>query len=307
MGREDIMVNGMMIDEYLKDKELISEEEERKRLLRENTPDAHPYRKSRIRYKSKKEKNGKVKTLNQNEMNKAMRIDKLIRSLRNNNYGQFVVSELVCGDNNFLNNANLRDLVETISKEHSISIIKHPIIPLRKTLNSITKSELKRVVSFKPSAGGKIINYKLRPQVYRNIIFNVAWELFSTPLNEGGKKIDEVITALNNGEIDFTPVEPEPIDLNQNSTTESEIKIKPHIYSEVEVEPEPEPEPETEPETEPRLIEQEHNSIRSSAESIEDIIASVIGRIKGVKSIRSLAKFDGDLNINIYINKVNDD
>lgn len=279
MGREDIMVNGMMIDEYLKDKELISEEDERKRLLRENTPDAHPYRKSRIRYKSKKEKNGKVKILNQNEMNKAMRIDKLIRSLRNNDYYQFVVSELVCGDNGFLNNANLRDLVETISKEHSISIIKHPLIPLRKALNSITNSELKKVVLFKPSAGGKIINYKLKPQVYRSIIFNVAWELFSTPLNKGGKKIDEVITALNNGETDFTPVEPEPIEPEPIEPVQEKIVL--NI-----------PEPEVK---------------QDSIKELEKEIFSIIDKLKGVKNIRSLAKFDGDLNINIYINKGNDD
>lgn len=288
MGREDIMVNGMMIDEYLKDKELISEEEERKRLICENTPDINPYKKSRIKYKSKKEKNGKVKILNQNEMNKAMRIDKLIRSLRNNDYDQFVVSELVCGDNSFLNNANLRDLVETISKKHSISIIKHPLIPLRKALNSITKSELKKVVLFKPSTGGKIINYKLKPQVYRNIIFNVAWELFTTPLNEGGKKIDEVITALNNGEIDFTPVEPEPIESRPIESKPIE-PIQEKIVLNI-------PEPEV-----------KQDSIKELEKDIFSSISSIIDKLKGIKNIRSLAKFDGDLNINIYINKGNDD
>ena len=70
MGHNDITVNGIILPEYLKDKELIKDEIERTELFESQTDTIKLGRHVKPKYESKKEKNGKVKILGNREKNR---------------------------------------------------------------------------------------------------------------------------------------------------------------------------------------------------------------------------------------------
>lgn len=91
MALEGITVNGIKIDEFMKDKDEISEQIEREKLVSENTPEISVYRKSRERYKPHNEKNGKVRELNQKEINESVYEETMCKLLRNMKYKHAIV------------------------------------------------------------------------------------------------------------------------------------------------------------------------------------------------------------------------
>lgn len=274
MSKKKITVNGILLDEYLKDAEAISSEIEGKKLIEDINQNFKNYYKPRVRYKSKKEKHGEVKILNQRELNQTMRTDQLIKHLRDGNYKNFIITELICGDNTPITNTILKKLAIKLSKQYSISMVKHPDIAIRREFERIINSEFGRLINITNTAG-RVKRCRLNENAYKKIKLENAIMLSNYQKNNGGNEINELIKNLSKSE---NYGEEYPLEENSSPQHEEqqEIKVKP--------------------------LKLEQPMEDSIDEVLLKVIVGTIAKVKGIKNLRSLANFDGDLNINIYIN-----
>ena len=126
MKSEGITVNGIILDEFLKDKDAIEEQIEREKLVSENTPQTSVYYKPRERYKPHNEKNGKVRKLDQKEINESIYEETMCKYLRNMKYKQAIaIFFMASGNTGWITQRMIREEFIRICDKYNINITKY--------------------------------------------------------------------------------------------------------------------------------------------------------------------------------------
>lgn len=131
MKNDGITVNGIILDEFLKDKDAIEEQIEREKLVSENTPETSVYYKPRERYKPHNEKNGKVRKLDQKEINESIYEETMCKQLRNMKYKHAIaIFFMASGHTGWVTQRMIREEFIRICDKHNIKITKYlqPVI-----------------------------------------------------------------------------------------------------------------------------------------------------------------------------------
>jgi len=119
--KDAIMVNGIMLNEYLRDNESIEEEVKSKEFIREGFDGVALNRHIKEKYKPHKEKNGKVIHLGQIEINRAEYETKMIESLKTyDSKAQLVLYLLNYEGDDFLKISKIGDEVIKLVKKHNL-------------------------------------------------------------------------------------------------------------------------------------------------------------------------------------------
>jgi len=119
--KDAIMVNGIMLNEYLRDNESIEEEVKSKEFIREGFDGVALNRHIKEKYKPHKEKNGKVIHLGQHEINRAEYETKMIESLKTyDSKAQLVLYLLNYEGDDFLKISKIGDEVIKFVKKHNL-------------------------------------------------------------------------------------------------------------------------------------------------------------------------------------------
>lgn len=119
-----IMVNDMMLGEYLRDNESIEEEIKSKEFIKEGFNPIQLKRHIREKYETKPEKNGEVKILGQYEINLANYPKRMEIALKREEYKQQLILVLLISkeEEGFLNLTIVADKINEFAKQHNIRI-----------------------------------------------------------------------------------------------------------------------------------------------------------------------------------------
>lgn len=138
MKGKGITVNGIKIDEFLRDQEEISEQIEREKLIAETTIEVNGYHKPRARFKPYNEKNGKVRNLERRELNESMYVDEMSKRLRNKDYQGAIIIYFLCGGiTKYVCQKDMRDEIIAFAKKNNIKIVKN--------LQATTENKFRRI------------------------------------------------------------------------------------------------------------------------------------------------------------------
>jgi hypothetical protein len=150
MGRNDITVDGVILPEYLKDKELIKDEIERTELFKSQTDTIRLGRHVKPKYESKKEKNGKVKILGNREKNKHNYERYLLKAIKSKKLlDAFVIVMVAHPTETIFTTKIVADIINKFCMENNIVPISKSIShALRGRVGEIRKSELSNYMFF---------------------------------------------------------------------------------------------------------------------------------------------------------------
>jgi hypothetical protein len=150
MGRNDITVNGIILPEYLKDKELIKDEIERTELFESQTDTIRLGRHLKPKYKSKKEKNGKVKILGNREKNRYHYERYLLNAIKSKKLlDAFAIVMVAHPTETIFTTKIVADIINKFCMENNIVPISKSIShALRGRVGEIRKSELSNYMFF---------------------------------------------------------------------------------------------------------------------------------------------------------------
>lgn len=126
MKGKGITVNGIKLDEFLRDQEEISEQIEREKLIAETIIDVNGYHKPRARFKPYNEKNGKVRHLERRELNESMYVDEMSKRLRNKDYHGAIIIYFLCGGiTKYVCQKDMRDEISAFAEKNDIKIVRN--------------------------------------------------------------------------------------------------------------------------------------------------------------------------------------
>jgi len=218
LDEENITVNNVKLSEFLKDKGKIKDQVQREKLYAENSPDVARYQKPTEKFKAKAERNGKVKILNQYEINRAEFKQRLEKSLIRKEYRNCVVICLLCADyNEYL---NYRDISKKIAKvAKNLPELKIKLKNIASTVNwhlsVILRSKMLPMIQSGEPEKSKYPSYRIAEEEKTKLTFYSAFKLSSERDIDEDKKIKlqkkEAKKALNKKpsiQPELTPAKP---------------------------------------------------------------------------------------------------
>jgi hypothetical protein len=140
-----ISVNGIMLEEYVRDRELISEEIERINLIGEVNNRVFLNRHISPKYKETKEKNGRVKILGNFEKNHANFENFMIRQMKEEyKVSNLTLIILLCYEKDrFYSSADISDIIKEIADKNNIELTNlNPEPGVRLTLSVLYRKEI---------------------------------------------------------------------------------------------------------------------------------------------------------------------
>lgn len=191
MSKKGITVEGVMLEEYLKDNDELTEKIETEKLFKANTPTAKPYFKPRSRYDETIEKNGRVKILGQREINKAGQDSELIRLLKKKRYKQACFVVLLCDEgDNFITPGHVGQRFLTISEMNGIKIVKNLTSVCRWHIRNLLKTQLRHYLETNENKK----KYKITNEGKDTLTFHKGYNLMNLIAGNGKKdgKIDGI-------------------------------------------------------------------------------------------------------------------
>ncbi|MGD8786304.1 MAG: hypothetical protein PVJ60_02685 [Phycisphaerales bacterium] len=149
MGRNDITVNGIILPEYIKDKELIKDEIERTELFESQTDTIKLGRHVKPKYESKKEKNGKVKILGNRAKNRYHYKRYLLNAIKSEKLLDAIVIMMMAHPTETIFTTKfIANSLDKICKENNMPVLKSSSHALRGRLGAIRKSNLSKYMFF---------------------------------------------------------------------------------------------------------------------------------------------------------------
>lgn len=118
--KDAIMVNDMMLCEYLRDNESIEDEVKSKKFIREGFDNIKLNRHIRPKYKPYVEENGEVRTLGQEEINKANYNEVMKDAILTRNWRKALVAVLMTGKKGFMDLKYVQGVIEKFAGEHNL-------------------------------------------------------------------------------------------------------------------------------------------------------------------------------------------
>lgn len=140
MKPKGIFIEGKILEEFLRDKEQLTDEIERQQLMKENLPDTSLYNKPRINYKPHAEKNGKVRTLDISEINQSIYKDEITKRVKAHDFHGIFLVQMICGPNVYMGNADIKKAVNDLGIDYPI---KNFVIKLRNAVKNVLKTPIK--------------------------------------------------------------------------------------------------------------------------------------------------------------------
>lgn len=149
MAKHPITVNGIILEEFLKDTEIVKDFVDRERLVKENTTVISEYHKPRLKY-SHKEKNGKVRKLNAREVNMAQYEQRLTSALERKEYKKALINVLLCNEKDkFLGNGDVARIFKDHIKKNNLKNTAQNLTSMVKWhMSKIMESELEQHVNY---------------------------------------------------------------------------------------------------------------------------------------------------------------
>ena len=262
--KDAIMVNGIMLGEYLRDNESIEEEVKSKKFIREGFDNVYLNRHIKEKYKSHKEKNGKVTHLGQIEINKTEYVNRMKQAVSTyDSKSQLVLYCLNYEGDKYLKIAEIGDEIVNFAKEHNINTNERKIRhALRSAIGWIRYSKLSEYLIHHdrntPENTDTTAKFKFKPE-FRELKFDKAISL--ARVRDGA-----IQPARVRDEGDRPITKPEP------------------------------------PQVKPAPAKAESTDIKPLDDS--KLVESIISNIQKLSTgTGELFHFDGDLVINININK----
>lgn len=144
MSRKDgITVNGMMLNEFLRDKESIEDEIKSKKLIKDGFEKFVANKHIKAKYPPKKDKNGKVKILGKLEVNMMNFKEDLKRELSAKKVLRCIVIVIVAhSEKRLYTTKEISDILIKFGKEHNINVNPNINWPVRSSLGTIRRSKL---------------------------------------------------------------------------------------------------------------------------------------------------------------------
>jgi hypothetical protein len=189
MNRNDITVNGKILDEFLKDNVSVKEDIEQKKLFREQTENIRLGRHIKPKFKPLKETNGEVKILGQREINIANFDRYLEKSLKSENILESLTIVLIAYPKQIIFTTNeIASIIDRYLKRYDIPILRSTGHSLRGRLGLIRKSELSDFMVFyeRNSSENKtnVMKYGIREDALNELTIDEAIELARTRKKE---------------------------------------------------------------------------------------------------------------------------
>jgi hypothetical protein len=264
MGRNDITVDGVVLPEYLKDKELIKDEIERTELFESQTDTIKLGRHVKPKYESKKEKNGKVKILGIREKNKYNYERYLLNAIKSKKIHDAFVIILMAHPTETIFTTNLiADLLDKFYKKNNIPFSKSYSHALRGRLGAIRKSNLSKYMFFLPK------------KTSMNPSDSLKYGIKEEHLNE--LTIDEAINLAHERRKEFK---------DKNVLLNPERSVKKNAIR---------------PVIKPSPVE---NSDLPHPEAPSNLISEIMNQLEKLQSDKkSIIKVEGDLHIHINISR----
>lgn len=119
---KNIFVNGIMIDEFLRDNESLEDEIKGREHNQEIQSEYTPYHQPRLIYKSKKERNGKVRILSQIEKNIVEYETRIVKYLEKEDYYPAYIVIIMCRIGIFWNVNSITDEMDAICEKHGLGL-----------------------------------------------------------------------------------------------------------------------------------------------------------------------------------------
>ena len=198
MDRNDITINGIILPEYLKGKELIKDEIERTELFESQTDTIRLGRHVKPKYESKKEKNGKVKILGNREKNRYHYERYLLNAIKSKKLLDAIVIVMVAHPTETIFTTDfIADSLDKICKENNIPVSKSSSHALRGRLGAIKKSNLSKYMFFIPKHTsenpGHALKYGIKEEHKNELTIDEAINL----ANERRKEFKDKNALLN--------------------------------------------------------------------------------------------------------------
>lgn len=190
--KDAIMVNGMMLNEYLRDNESIEEEVKSKEFIRQGFDGVALNRHIKEKYKSHKEKNGKVIHLGQIEINKAEYVGRMKNAVsKYDSKAQLILYCLNYEGDGYLKISKVGDEIVNFAKEHNINTNERKIRhALRSAMGWIRHSKLSEYLIHHdrntPENPDTTAVFKFKPE-FRELKFDEAIPLARVRM-DGGKR-----------------------------------------------------------------------------------------------------------------------
>ena len=185
MKDNSITINGVMLNEFIKDKELVSSQVDREKLLAENTPAVSQYKKPRNRYRQHWEENGECKIMGQVDVNIEQYKQHAIRVLKNKDLKRFVVVFLLCQkDDDYINTGIMSKKIERLQKENNLDLPKNITNACRYHVEQLEKTQLGKHMY---RTDGRFPSWKIIPESKELLTIQRAFNLAN--LKAGGKLV----------------------------------------------------------------------------------------------------------------------
>lgn len=140
--KSGVTVNGVMLEEFVRDNEQIEEEVERARLIEETTEKIYLNRHIRSKHVAHKEPNGKVKILSRLEISITNYEPLLVSALKKYDYHKAFIIVMMVEHGKLINIHKIADYIDIFSEAHEIDINPKMRHALRAKLGYVKKSEL---------------------------------------------------------------------------------------------------------------------------------------------------------------------
>jgi len=182
--RHPITVNGIILDEFLRDNESLEEEIEAKKYISEATEKVFPNRYIKPKYKDKKERNGKVIILGQREKNIKMYETELEKTLKANNIPKAVIIILLCNqEHEWFSSKLITSIIEKKLKEINFVIRKLVRGSVRQTIVHMNKNEIAQYIDKKEYYRSRANDYKppdyrIKPEYLDTFTIEQAYALY---------------------------------------------------------------------------------------------------------------------------------
>jgi len=206
--RNPITVNGIILDEFLRDNESLEEEREAKKYISEATEKVFPNRYIKPKYKDKKERNGKVIILGQREKNIKIYETELEKTLKENNLTKAVIIILLCNqEHEWFSSKLITSIIEKKLKEINFVIRRAVSSSVRQVIGHMNKNEISQYIDKKENYGSKTNNYKppeyrIKPEYLDTFTIEQAYALYSSKQTKLEIKKQQVAQPISQEKIE---------------------------------------------------------------------------------------------------------
>jgi hypothetical protein len=175
-----ITVNGVMLSEFLRDKEQLSEEVRRNTLIREVKENVFRYNPLHARYREHKEKNGRVKILGNFEKNHANFENFMIRQMKEEyKVSNLTLIVLLCYEKDrFYSSSDISDIIKYIADKNNIELANlNPEPGVRLTLSVLYRKEISMYMERVKSNSTAPMEYRIVEDGLEKLSLEKALEL----------------------------------------------------------------------------------------------------------------------------------